>query len=60
MMFLPSLVLGAGWLLVVAAVILSICKIHLPGIRNLYIEAVGVFLVCLIFGQQKVFGFFSD
>lgn len=57
-MSFSSLVLSAGWLLVVMAVILSICKIHLPGIRTLYIEAAGVFLVCLILGQQKMFGLF--
>lgn len=57
-MSLSSLVLSAGWLLVVMAVILSICKIHLPGIRTLYIEAAGIFLVCLILGQQKMFGLF--
>lgn len=57
-MSLSSLVLSAGWFLVVAVVILSICKIHLSGIRTLYIEAVGVFLVCLILGQQKMYGLF--
>lgn len=57
-MSLPSLVLSAGWLLVFTAVILSVCKIHLPGIRTLYIEAAGVFLVCLILGQQKIFVLF--
>lgn len=55
-MSLPSVVLGAGWLLVVAAVIMSICKIHLPGIRNLYLQAAGNFLIFLIFGQEKLFG----
>lgn len=58
MMSLSSLVLGAGWLLVVTAVILSIFGNHLPGIRNLYLEAVGFFLVYLIFGQQKMYGLF--
>jgi len=51
----PSLILGSGLIILTFAVILSICKTHLPGIPNMFLEGVGFFLIFLISGQQRMF-----
>ncbi len=52
-----DLLILTGLTLMILAAVLFVFKKHLPGIPNLFFEATGLFMICLVFGRQKIFFF---